>query len=109
MPTRIPSHRPARLRTAGPKRDETARPNAAARGYCDKAHKAWRQAVLTKCNWQCVDCGRVAHGREMHADHVVPISQGGARYDVANGAARCVRCHGRKTVADQNATARPRC
>ena len=100
MPTRMPSHRPPRLRTRGPRRDESARPNAAARGYCDKAHKAWRQAVLTRCDWQCVDCGRVAYGREMHADHVVPISQGGERYDVANGAARCVSCHSRKTARE---------
>ena len=101
MPTRIPAHKPLRLRMAGPKRDESARPNAAARGYCDKAHKVWRQAVLAKCNWQCVDCGRVAYGRDMHADHVTPISQGGERYDVANGQARCVACHGRKTVQEQ--------
>lgn len=96
MPARIPSHRPPRLRTQ-PRRDDSARPNAAARGYCSKAHKAWRQAVLNKCNWQCVDCGRVAHGRSMHADHVVPISQGGERYDVGNGEARCLSCHSRKT------------
>jgi 5-methylcytosine-specific restriction endonuclease McrA len=43
---------------------------------------------------------RVAYGREMHADHVVPISQGGARYDVANGEARCVGCHSRKTAKE---------
>jgi 5-methylcytosine-specific restriction endonuclease McrA len=103
MPTRIPTHRPLRVRTAGPKRDDSTRPNAAARGYCDKAHRAWRQAVLTKCNWQCVDCGTVA--TDLHADHVVPIAQGGARYDVANGQARCVRCHGRKTRQEQNANA----
>ncbi len=99
MPARIPAFRPPRLRTAA-KRDESGRPNAAARGYCDKAHRLWRQAVLNKCNWQCVDCKRVAHGREMHADHVVPISQGGARYDVANGEARCVNCHSRKTAKE---------
>ena len=101
MPTRMPSHRPPRLRTRGPRRDDTARPNAAARGYCDKAHKAWRQAVLTRCNWQCVDCGLVAHGRDMHADHIVPIMQGGDRYDVANGAARCQSCHSRKTARER--------
>lgn len=103
MPTRIPSHRPARSRTAR-KRDDSGRPNAAQRGYCDKAHRAWRQAVLVKCNWQCVDCGKVE--TSLHADHVTPISQGGERYDVGNGEARCVRCHGRKTRREQNANAR---
>jgi 5-methylcytosine-specific restriction endonuclease McrA len=38
----------------------------------------------------------------MHADHVVPVSQGGERYDVTNGEARCVACHGRKTRREQN-------
>lgn len=98
MPTRIPSHRPLRLRTAAG-RDESGRPNAAARGYCDKAHRTWRQAVLTRDAWACVDCGRVA--TNLHADHVVPISQGGERYDVANGAARCHACHNRKTARER--------
>lgn len=70
-------------------------------GYCSKAHKAWRQAVLNKCNWQCVDCGRVAHGQQMHADHITPIRQGGDRYDVGNGEARCINCHSRKTRREQ--------
>ena len=101
MPSRIPSFRPRRLPSSRPRRDESGRPNAAARGYCDKAHKAWRRAVLLRCNWACVDCGKVCYGRDLHADHVVPISQGGARYDVANGEARCVSCHGRKTRREQ--------
>ena len=57
--------------------------------------------MLTRCNWACVDCGRVCHGRQLHADHIVPISKGGDRYDVANGAARCVACHARKTNAER--------
>lgn len=57
--------------------------------------------MLTRCNWACVDCGRVCHGRQLHADHIVPISQGGERYDVANGAARCIVCHARKTNAER--------
>ena len=98
MPTKIPSHRP--LRT-GP-RSREARPNAAARGYCSAAHKAWRQAVLNRCHWQCVDCGRVAYGRDMHADHVQPVSVAPERrYDVRNGAARCVSCHARKTTDER--------
>jgi len=108
MPQRIPSHRPPRLRTAT-KRDESGRPNAAARGYCDKSHRRWRQAVLTRDAWACVDCGRVDSAN--HADHIVPIAQGGERYDLANGACRCSACHARKTIREragllQNATNR---
>jgi 5-methylcytosine-specific restriction endonuclease McrA len=98
MPQRIPSFRPLRLRTLA-RRDESVRPNAAARGYCSRSHRAWRQAVLTRDAFACVDCGRIDQAN--HADHVVPISQGGERYDVANGACRCAACHARKTVREQ--------
>jgi len=100
MPTRIPAHQPARMRLY--KRDETARPNALQRGYCDKAHRTWRAAVLARDAWQCVTCGRLCtEKREAHADHVVPIAKGGARYDVANGQTLCFRCHARKTRQEQ--------
>lgn len=99
MPARIPSYRPPRLRTA-PRRDETNRPNAAARGYCSKAHRKWRQAVLTRDAWKCSACGVVCQ-RMAQADHIVPINQGGARFDVENGQTLCIACHGRKTRREQ--------
>ena len=102
MPQRIPTHQPLRL-SVRRKRDDSHRPNAAARGYCDKAHRAWRQAVLTRDAWTCRDCGRVCSDkREAHADHVVAISQGGERYDVANGQTLCIRCHARKTLRERD-------
>ena len=110
MPSRIPSFRPPRLRTAQ-RRDDSGRPNAAARGYCDKAHRKWRQAVLTRDAFACVDCGRIDQAN--HADHVVPIANGGERYDLANGQTLCPACHARKTLREtrqlqQNATSRGR-
>jgi 5-methylcytosine-specific restriction protein A len=105
MPQRIPSHKPPRL-AGRPRRDDSKRPNAAARGYCDKAHRAWRQAVLTRDAWQCQACGRVCGDpREAHADHVIPVSQGGERYSLSNGQCLCVSCHGRKTRGEQVAAA----
>lgn len=101
MPQRIPAHRPVRLRSSRPRRDDTARPNAAARGYCDKAHRSWRLAVLLRDAWTCQECGRVCDGeREAHADHVLPISRGGQRYDVRNGQTLCHGCHSRKTARE---------
>lgn len=98
MPTRIPTHSPARL-TPRRKRDDSMRPNAAARGYCSKSHRAWRQAVLTRDAWTCRDCGRVCTDkREAQADHIVAIRQGGSRYDVDNGQTLCIACHARKTA-----------
>ena len=97
MPTRIPIHRPLRL-VSRRQRDDTARPNAAARGYCDRSHRAWRLAVLTRDAWTCCDCRRVCGGpKEAQADHIVPIRKGGERYDLANGQTLCIVCHGRKT------------
>ena len=99
MPERLPVFKPPRLRS---RPREESRPNAHQRGYCDKSHKAWRLAVLTRDAWQCQKCLRVcSNRREAHADHVVPIVQGGARYDVANGMCLCIRCHGRKTKREQ--------
>ena len=106
MPTRIPIHRPLRL-VSRRKRDDTNRPNAAARGYCDKSHRAWRLAVLTRDAWTCCDCRRVCGGpKEAQADHVVPIRKGGERYDLANGQTLCIACHGRKTHRESQGRAK---
>ena len=107
MPQRIPTHRPARLRTASIPVVEQ-RPNAAARGYCNARHKAWRLAVLTRDAWQCRACGRVcADKREAHADHVSPVvagtdvcRDGRSRYDVAGGQCLCHSCHTKKTNSE---------
>ena len=105
MPQRIATHKPARL-PASRRRDDTNRPSAAERGYCTKAHRAWRRAVLTRDAWQCRACGRIcANKREAQADHVVPIAQGGDRYDVANGQTLCITCHSRKTRAENSGRA----
>jgi 5-methylcytosine-specific restriction endonuclease McrA len=101
MPQKIPSHRPARLPTAV-RRDDTGRPNAAARGYCSKAHRRWRQAVLTRDAWACRSCGRICSDhKEAHADHIVPVSEGGERYDIGNGQTLCRSCHSRKTAGER--------
>jgi len=105
MPTRIPTYRPPRLRSAS---IPEQRPNAAARGYCDKRHKAWRLAVLTRDAWQCQDCGRVcADKRQAHADHRSPVvhgtevcQDGRSRYDVDGGQCLCHGCHNRKTAGE---------
>jgi len=80
-------------------RVRTYRPSAAARGYCDGRHKAWRLAVLGRDNWQCRGCGRVCgNKREAHADHIIPVAvRPDLRYEVANGQCLCHSCHSRKT------------
>ena len=101
MPQKIKTLVPpwvSQVRASRPKQDRSNRATAAERGYCSKAHKAWRQAVLTAAAWQCQECGRVCSGRgEAQADHIIPIAEGGERYDVSNGQCLCLQCHGRKT------------
>jgi hypothetical protein len=65
--------------------------------------------VLVRDDWTCRDCGRVcSEKREAQADHVSPVvpgtgrcENGASRYDVSNGACRCIRCHAIKTAKDQ--------
>lgn len=101
MPQRIEMWRPARANYKIRRQDN--RPNAAARGYCDSRHKAWRLAVLTRDNWQCRACGRVcASKRQAHADHIVPVVvRPDLRYEVHNGQCLCHSCHSSKTHGDR--------
>lgn len=58
--------------------------------------------MLTRDAWTCRDCGRVCSDkREAQADHIVPIAQGGARYDLVNGQCLCIACHARKTLRER--------
>ncbi len=111
MPNKIKTLRPpwSKMNQLGrQKRDDSNRPSAAARGYCSKKHKAWRLAVLVASAYQCKQCGRVCSGSgEAHADHISPVvhgtefcENGRSRYDVQGGQCLCIRCHARKTRAD---------
>jgi len=91
-----------------PPRDKR-RPSAAARGYTDGRHRAWRLAVLNRDRWECRRCHRVCSDRrEAHADHVSPVvagtdycENGQSRYDIANGQCLCVSCHSAKGLEDR--------
>ena len=97
MPQRVEMFKPARG-TAQIRRMEL-RPNAAARGYCSKRHKAWRLAVLARDGYLCCGCGRACGSKgEAHADHIVPVKvRPDLRYEVSNGQCLCASCHQRKT------------
>lgn len=62
--------------------------------------RAKRIRIATRDAFTCKDCGRVAYGKDGHADHEVPLEEGG-RDDDSNLAWRCSSCHGRKTRAEQ--------
>ena len=53
-----------------------------------------RRAVLDKARWRCRKCGNYAN----EVDHIQPLHQGGAVYDLANLQALCrFPCHALKT------------
>ena len=65
--------------------------------------KAWRvlRAAVLRDGPLCVACQ--AKGRLVAAtvvDHVVPLKDGGARFDRANLQPLCVSCHNRKTARE---------
>jgi 5-methylcytosine-specific restriction endonuclease McrA len=108
MPKRPEQFKPIRLAASAAPPIVERRPNAYQRGYCDSRHASWRRAVLVRDNYTCVDCGRVcSEKREAHADHVSPVvhgtdrcENGASRYDISNGACRCITCHARKTARE---------
>jgi 5-methylcytosine-specific restriction protein A len=58
--------------------------------------RVFRRAVLRR-DPVCRTCG-IAPSTE--ADHVLPVADGGARHDVANGLGLCTPCHDIKTRAE---------
>lgn len=68
--------------------------------YQSKDWRVLRAAVLRESPL-CLACK--AHGRLVAAgvvDHVVPLKDGGARFDRANLQPLCVSCHNRKTARE---------
>lgn len=66
--------------------------------YQSDGHKAWALAVKKRDGFRCVVCGAHGPGVRLIADHVIEIEDGGARFDLDNGACKCLPCHNRKTA-----------
>ena len=78
-------------------------PKEADRHYLSPEHKEWRARVVARAGGRCEaeGCGR--REPRMFADHIVEISDGGARLDLANGQCLCGRCHSLKTAEARTA------
>jgi 5-methylcytosine-specific restriction protein A len=63
--------------------------------YKTKRHREWREKVLRKAGYLCVECAK--YGRRTpatHAHHIKPRDQyPELQYTVSNGMALCGACH----------------
>ncbi|RBO54173.1 HNH endonuclease [Rhodovulum sp. BSW8] len=62
--------------------------------YRTQRWKAVRLEAKRRDGWRCVECG--AKGR-LEVDHITPLRDGGAPFDLGNLQCLCGRCHARKT------------
>lgn len=76
------------------------RGTTAARGY----DAAWRQvaASVIRAEPWCCACGAT---EDLTCDHIVPLSQGGARLERDNLRVLCRRCHGQRSHSDRDGAA----
>jgi 5-methylcytosine-specific restriction protein A len=78
------------------RRDRQRRGSSSKRGY-RRRHYRLREIVLAR-DPICRACGEEP---SVIADHVTPLRQGGAPYDLDNLQGLCTRCHNRKTARER--------
>ena len=67
---------------------------------------AWRNAravALKEGKYHCWYCWKhtsTAINQNLQVDHIIPIEQGGAKYNVANLQVLCATCHQHKTKSN---------
>lgn len=82
-------------------------------------YKDWRKKVYTRDNYTCVSCGQAGTGRNLNADHIIPLSLlirelkikslddaivNSYIWNVENGRTLCVECHKKTDSYGWNAT-----
>jgi 5-methylcytosine-specific restriction endonuclease McrA len=68
--------------------------------YKSNKWRKFRAAIIARRGGECASCGCTPEGRELHLDHIQPLTQGGDRWNSKNIQILCIRCHGRKTAAE---------
>ena len=71
-------------------------PKVADAVYRTPEHRAWAKAVIRRDGFRCRYCGS---RKNLVADHIVEVKDGGAALDIDNGQCLCVACNTRKGLA----------
>lgn len=90
MPIRAPIFRAPNMRT----KTTEDRSSPCKRGY-DRQWQEVRALALQRDRFQCCELG--CYQQATQVDHRVPMSEGGAQYDLDNLQSMCDSCHSRKT------------
>lgn len=61
--------------------------------------KAVRKKVLTRDSYNCQKCGTTT--KEMHVDHIIPVSKGGSEFDEENLQTLCPSCNLKKGATSE--------
>ncbi len=73
--------------------------------YLSPQYRAWREQVIAHAGGRCEAtkpdgsrCAKAAPQHRMFADHITEVTDGGARFDPANGRCLCGSHHTLKTA-----------
>lgn len=97
MPKHVATFKPPWV-VARRRQTDADRPNAAQRGYCSKAWRQTRLAVIARDLGVCQLCGCVVESYAQ-VDHIVPKAEGGSDA-MSNLRLLCPSCHSRRTATD---------
>lgn len=71
--------------------------------YHSTDHRRWRKEILERDNYLCQEHLRKGISKPGRiADHIIPIKQGGSKYDLSNGQTLCDQCHAKKSSMERN-------
>ena len=77
-------------------------PRRGSRSHRKLNRKVWqrvRLVALERDGWRCVKCGKAG---QLEVDHIKPMGEGGAAYDIDNLQTLCRGCHIAKTRAEMS-------
>lgn len=60
-------------------------------------HRAWAAAIRKRDPYCRIRYPDICTHITQQADHIIPVAQGGAEFDLANGQGACRACHQRKS------------